>query len=170
MAEVDAVVTGRGLHSKGAPPRPNTAIAAMLPQFLSELARAPLVWGVHDCMMNAADWCIACGHPDPAADFRGAYTSAEEADDVLSANGGIVALMQRQARFLGLRGVQRRCARDGDLGAVRVMTRHRGVVVEGLAAGIRIGARWALFNADGVMVERAAVASVWRMAPGPNWI
>ncbi len=121
-------------------------------------------------MMNAADWCVRCGHADPAADFRGAYGTAEEADAMLSANGGLVALMQRQARALGLRGVQRRQARDGDLGAVRVMTRLRGHAVEGLACGIRIGERWALFNADGVMIERADTASAWRMTPGPNFV
>jgi hypothetical protein len=50
-----------------------------LHDFLIARARAPFVWGEHDCALFAADAVQAMTGVDIAADFRGKYSSEAEA-------------------------------------------------------------------------------------------
>lgn len=52
-----------------------------------------LRWGVSDCIMSCADHALLITGKDPAATWRGAYASPEEAADILNSAGGGAALM-----------------------------------------------------------------------------
>lgn len=43
--------------------------------FLAAAARRPFAWGRHDCCLFAADWVLEIAGVDPAAAFRGRYTT-----------------------------------------------------------------------------------------------
>lgn len=43
--------------------------------FLTKYDPLPFKWGECDCMTMLADWCVANGWPDPAADVRFTYDS-----------------------------------------------------------------------------------------------
>ena len=49
----------------------------------------PFSWGTHDCAMLAFDAVHAMTGKDPAADLRGAYSTAEEAQAILRKLGGL---------------------------------------------------------------------------------
>ena len=73
---------------------------ARLEEFL--LTVPPHIWGVSDCSLAIADWAVANGHEDGAADLRGAYATEAECKALLAARGGLVAVVGACAAQLGL--------------------------------------------------------------------
>lgn len=63
----------------------------LLSAFLLSRADTPFEWGVNDCALFAADAVLAITGTDIAASYRG-YTTAEEAQDILDAHGGLQGL------------------------------------------------------------------------------
>ena len=49
-------------------------------------------WGTHDCCLWAANLVLAITGHDVAADFRGKYSTAKGAAEILAANDGMTAL------------------------------------------------------------------------------
>lgn len=66
----------------------NSRWPSLLAEFIEGRMFKPFAWGVNDCAMFCADWIHTATGVDPAAEFRGTYSSEAEADAVL-------------ARFLG---------------------------------------------------------------------
>ncbi|APJ15152.1 hypothetical protein KAM344_17450 [Aeromonas caviae] len=57
-----------------------------------EAARVrPFVWGENDCCLFVADCCMAASGVDPAAVYRGRYTTAIGAQRVLNKEHGSIA-------------------------------------------------------------------------------
>lgn len=52
----------------------------------------PFQWGVHDCVLFAADCVLAVSGVDPAEPFRGKYDDAAGAARVLHDHGGVEAM------------------------------------------------------------------------------
>lgn len=73
--------------------------------FIDETNLTPHVWGVSDCSLMVADWALANGHPDPAADLRGTYATEAECRALLAARGGLAAVVEDCARRAGVEPV-----------------------------------------------------------------
>lgn len=115
--------------------------------------RAPFAWGGHDCVLFAADAVLAMTGTDPAAAWRGQWTSAREAFRLLRPLGGLAAA----AAGAGLPEVPPRMAQRGDVVLLRAPGRAgsmrgalgvclgeriaapggRGLVMAGLGEGVR---------------------------------
>lgn len=52
-----------------------SARLALLGPFLAQARRKAFRPGQFECALFAADWVVALGHPDPAAPWRGKYSS-----------------------------------------------------------------------------------------------
>jgi len=89
-----------------------------LTTLLYQWAATPHVWGLDDCMTAVADWCMACGHPDPLGDLRMAYDGPVSCERV---TGFLSDPMRVGARlFEGNAGLLRgNELRVGDVGIIR---------------------------------------------------
>lgn len=52
-----------------------------------------LIWGASDCMISCADYAYLRTGSDPAAIWRGCYTTREGALEIIAAAGGVARLM-----------------------------------------------------------------------------
>jgi outer membrane protein assembly factor BamA len=73
-------------------------IPAELVRFIEERRSQPFAWGANDCCLFAADWVARATGRDPAAHYRGTYSSGIGAQRIIDKAGGILEL----ARELGL--------------------------------------------------------------------
>lgn len=71
--------------------------------FVGETDATPHVWGVSDCSLMVADWCVANSHPDPAAELRGRYRTEEQCRALLEGRGGLFAVVAVCAQVAGLK-------------------------------------------------------------------
>lgn len=87
----------------------------MLYALIRDRLSQPFAWGTHDCAMLAFDAVAAITGQDPAHDLRGAYSTAEQALELLRGMGGLVGLCT--ARF----GAETMAddARNGDVALIR---------------------------------------------------
>lgn len=60
------------------------------------------VWGSDDCTLLIAEWVVENGHPDPAADWRGAYDSEASCRALLAARGDLIGHVAACASVIGL--------------------------------------------------------------------
>ncbi len=77
-----------------------------LPEFWMALEKKRFGWGVHDCLLFAADALVVQGKPDAAAPYRGAYNSAAEAQAVIDEAGGFVPLFESACDAAGIGRVE----------------------------------------------------------------
>lgn len=134
----------------------NTALSA----FLRRRLGMPFAWGRSDCGLWLADWAVDCGHPDPAAAWRGRYGNAAGAAQ-LTGPLGLARAVQRFAAALGLPRTDDPL--PGDIAVLRAPGMHVGA--------IRTPLGWAvLAEGAGVSSVPAAAARVaagpWRMTEG----
>jgi hypothetical protein len=118
---------------------------------LGEFLRA--VW---DCCAFPAEWAVACGHPDPMADWRGAYTTDAGGLDIAERAGGLVPLFERGFGGAGLHDVTGD-PREGDIGVVDILGAEAGAVFT--------GRRWAVVAERGLAfasLDAECVKRVWR--------
>jgi hypothetical protein len=59
---------------------------------LAQHQRTPFVWGEHDCCLFAASVVQALTGVDPAAGWRGTYSTEEQAQALIEEAGGLLAL------------------------------------------------------------------------------
>lgn len=107
------------------------------PERLAELVElrrfAPFVWGQHDCMLWGADAVAAMCGVDPAEPWRGTYATEAEAEAILQAEGGQIALIRRALGHAGT--VPAAQAQRGDVAlVVRGNLPSVGVVLGGVVA------------------------------------
>lgn len=123
----------------------------ILGYFLAERAAHQGPW---HCSSMAADWCIALGHPDFAAQWRG-VSDPDECEHVQVAAGGLMVLW-----LLGIGEALPHVAeplRAGDIAIVRVMGHDKGA--------IWTGARWAIEGEREMHFlapEHAELVGAWR--------
>lgn len=114
----------------------------------------PFAWGVHDCCLWAADCVLATTGHDPAAPFRGRYSTAAGALALLDELGGLHAVG-------AMAGPQcpPRASAVGDVGLVQ----HAG---RDLLA-VCIGAGWLAPAAAGLaLLPLEAATHAWRVQHG----
>lgn len=56
-----------------------------LDEWLTAAMRLPWAWGISDCTIWVADWCVIRFGHDPAAGFRGRYDDAAGAEALIAA-------------------------------------------------------------------------------------
>ncbi|TRD21916.1 DUF6950 family protein [Palleronia caenipelagi] len=123
-------------------------MAEGLTEFIARTIHLPFVWGVRDCTLWAADWCVEAFGFDPAADLRGFYATEEDVQDLTGGDlAGFVA--PRMARLT--RVDQEACC--GDVGIIDVSGQQ--------VAAIRRGAFWLIKTERGGAALRAQAVMAW---------
>lgn len=72
-----------------------------LNSFLLGYDGRPMRVGCDDCALFAADWVKFCTGHDPAQGWRETYCTEVDAEAILAGRGGMVALFDDVARFIG---------------------------------------------------------------------
>ena len=112
-----------------------------------------------DCTTFAASWVLDQVGIDPAADLRGTYSTAEQANAIVARAGGIVAMVGSRIEPLGwYRTVD---PQDGDIGVVKAIS---GVdFAEKEIPAIRFGPLWSVMSPRGAMIKKLDWTGVaWR--------
>lgn len=131
-----------------------------LGEYLQGLASKRREPGAHDCGTLACDWAVLCGHPDPMAEWRGAYETEAQLAGIIEIEGGVLAMFERGCAAAG---IERREGDPlpGDIGVLRIAGHEAGSVFT--------GERWAFVGNRGVglaRVEADNIAAVWAVAHG----
>ncbi len=114
---------------------------------------APFAWGSHDCMLFAADAVLACTGRDPAAEWRGRYTTEAQAEAIMG-EGGLYALVRQVEDARGTALCPPHLAQRGD--TALVMRGNQAIM------GVVLGDQVALPGLDGlVFVPLAAARRAW---------
>lgn len=94
----------------------------LLSQFLQGRAKSPFVWGENDCLMFAADAVreITAEDFDPAQEWRGTYSTHDEAAALLQANGGVAGIITKGLGVPSHKNIL--MAQRGDVAMVRSAT------------------------------------------------
>jgi hypothetical protein len=103
-------------------------------------ARArPFRYGVFDCCLWACDAIAALTGEDPGRPYRGAYSTAAEAEAVLVRDGGVRGIAETIARARGFAPTPAPLARRGDIVLARIRERDMlGVCLGAKAAFARL--------------------------------
>lgn len=121
-------------------------MAPDLGAYVRRTADLPWVWGVQDCTMWVADWCLERWGMDPAARYRGCYSDEAGAAAILA--GGMLAVISPEIPF-----VPKQSAAEGDIGVIEIVGRQ--------TAAISTGAHWMFRTPRGIgMAVRPALA-IW---------
>lgn len=114
----------------------------------------PFAWGTHDCCMWAADCVLAITGTDPAAAYRGSYSTEAEAMALLDSLGGLEAIGAMAGP-----ACPALTARIGDIG-----------IVSGSGAqtlGVCIGTGWLAPAAAGLAhLPLTSARRAWRVSHG----
>lgn len=118
--------------------------------FLRERAAQTLVWGSNDCGLFMADWVKIVTGIDPAAAWRGKYSSPYD----LAKIGGLETLALAGAMKAGLERTTH--PERGDVGLVNMPW--------GLTGAIKTEDGWAMLCKEGLVITRAAkFRMAWRV-------
>ncbi|RJL08407.1 DUF6950 family protein [Paracoccus siganidrum] len=114
--------------------------------YVQRTAALPWCWGVQDCTIWAADWCLIRWGVDPAARYRGRYH--DEAGALALTRAGLLATVGPE---IPLR--RKDAPAEGDIGVIEINGRQ--------VAAIWSGAHWLFRTPRGIgMTSRAAIA-IW---------
>lgn len=119
----------------------------------------PFVWGKTDCMMVLADYLLALGYEEDAAqDWRGQYDSALSCQRVSGFLKDPVGVMEQGVSHLGLKRTDD--PQRGDIGVVRILD-HEGVKAMG---AVCLGSNWAFKGERTVTVGKPLdVLAAWKV-------
>lgn len=140
---------------------------------LQEYLRLPHKWawggvGGHDCTTFCAAWVFETTGKSPAKGLRGTYDTPEGANAIVSAVGGIEALVGGRLEPLGFKRVQH--PQQGDIGIVQCLTgfTYEGASVKQVPAicfgPCTGGYLWGVMSARGPQVKHLDHSIVWRIA------
>lgn len=112
-----------------------------------------------DCTTYPASWVYEIAGTDPAEDLRGTYSTAEGANTIVAASGGICSLVARRIEPLGWQRVDE--PRDGDIGIVEAVSGVDGLLKQ--IPAIRFGPLWSVMALRGSMTKKLDWTGVaWR--------
>lgn len=133
---------------------------ADLALFLDRAAGWRVKYGTRDCLLLIADWWLEVTGDDPAAPWRGRYSTPAGAARIIRKHGGELGLLRHGLGLVGARSVPPPDAQAGDVGLVERMT------TDGMAkvGAICTGNGWATLDEGGLGVGPAGVFAVWRPA------
>ncbi|MDW9891164.1 hypothetical protein GOC28_11990 [Sinorhizobium meliloti] len=117
--------------------------------------------GGDDCTTFCGTWLRESVGVDPAEAYRGTYSTAEGAHDILAQAGGLVAFAAAALAPLGF--VRTVDLQDGDVGVVLAPAGMAGVKE---VCAIRFGPLWALLAPSGVIAKKLDHVAAWRAPDG----
>ncbi|MDW9814298.1 hypothetical protein GOC60_05140 [Sinorhizobium meliloti] len=120
--------------------------------------------GGDDCTTFCGTWLQESVGVDPAEEYRGTYSTAKGAHDILTRAGGVVAFAAAALEPMGFKRVQ--YPQDGDVGVVKAPTGLDGETKE--ICAIRFGPLWALLAPSGVVAKRLDHVAAWRAPDGDH--
>lgn len=134
-----------------------------LARFLEAAAGRRYAWGRHDSMLLVADWMLEVTGRDPAAPWRGRYTTELGARRLIRAAGGKEAMLDTAFADLACAvRVDANAVRPGDVGLAPVVT--PALRFEPVAA-VFSGLGWVWQAAHGTLTAPAAAVAAWRPTP-----
>jgi len=114
-------------------------------------------YGRWDCLIGlVAEWVRRERGGDPAAPWRGRYSTEMGCARLVAREGGLLAVLTRGAGLAGLEATD--TPRTGDIAVVQ--PREPG---SQLAGAIHTGAAWAVLSPTGVGLIAARPVGVWRV-------
>lgn len=111
-----------------------------------------------DCTTWCASWVYRRIGTDPAAGYRGTYSSALGAHRLIKAAGGLVALIDGSLTPLGFTRTD--TPSPGDIGVVRAASFEDQAETE--IAAINFSKTWAMLSPGRVVAKKAAMVAAWR--------
>lgn len=93
----------------------------------------PFVWGAADCLLSLADIIVEARGYDPAAPFRGRYTSRIGAIRITREYGGFEGALAAMAVDAGWREISPPSAKVGDIGVIQNASGAVGGVIRDCA-------------------------------------
>lgn len=127
-------------------------------EYLKQATRLRHRWGETDCCLWPADWVLQRRGFDPAAQWRGRYSTEEQALEFVTEAGGMVKMWSSVLPMLDRVDEPR----DGDVGVVLV-SGVRGPVANG---SIYAAGRWSFLADRGLIrctVQPEFVKAIWRV-------
>ncbi len=116
-------------------------------------------WMGEDCTTLCASWVRESTGVDPAASFRGTYSSVRSANALIKAHGGMVRLYEDSLIPLGFRRTE--APIDGDIGVVTAPSGIDHIINE--IGGIRFGPLWAVMAQRGVVAKKLEYVAAWTL-------
>lgn len=112
-----------------------------------------------DCTTYTASWVYEVSGTDPAEDLRGTYATADEANAIVAAAGGICSLVGQRIEPLGWLRVDQ--PQDGDIGIVETVSGVDRLLKQ--IPAIRFGPLWSVMSLRGAMTKQLDWTGVaWR--------
>jgi len=128
----------------------------LLEDLLRDTIGKPVVWGVDDCVLFAADASLLQIDRDPIAPWRDAWSSRIGALKLVASKGGnLLDALANVAAELGHREISPDEAQPGDMGAI--------LENDTPTAACRIEQGWLVRNERGFSVRQTAVKA-WSIA------
>ena len=121
------------------------------------LSQRGVTWqaGTADCCTLPAGWVETWGSGDPMTAWRGLYATDEEAEALVTASGGLLAMWE--AGMAG-KGEPTEALREGDVGVIRAVALS-GEATE--VGAIWTGRRWAFRVPAGLCFASAETVKAW---------
>ena len=133
-----------------------TAAMADLDSFMVRHTALAFEWGRVDCSTVLADWAIANGWPDPAAQSRGQYSSEDEWRSIVTARGGLLPVIADLCARSGIPVLrERQRGAVGVIGAPHNVERQWGAIFD--------GAVWQVRQPSGFAPVRAQPLGMWKV-------
>lgn len=130
-----------------------------LGDFLGERLAWPRRSGTWDCCAFPAAWAMACGLADPMAEYRGAYSTEAEAEDIVARAGGLAGIFGAGLEGVGaVRLEAGEEAQAGDVGIIALLGEEAGAIYT--------GRRWAFVAERGlgfVTLAPERISHIWRL-------
>lgn len=112
-----------------------------------------------DCTTYPASWVQVVSGVDPAANLRGTYSTADEANAIVARAGGVVDLVSQRIEPLGWQRIDD--PQDGDIGIVEAVSGVDGLLKQ--IPAIRFGPLWSVMALRGSMTKKLDWTGVaWR--------
>lgn len=128
-----------------------------LGDYLAVAGRQPWNYSEHDCCTFVANWCVACGYPDPMAFIRGRYTTEAQALELVRKTG-LLRLAMRGFQSIGLEPTDDPLC--GDVAVIRRAT----VDGDNVVCAIRSADRWVSLLERGLIVDAGGdLLRAWRV-------
>ncbi|WP_412063969.1 DUF6950 family protein [Rhizobium sp. SYY.PMSO] len=117
--------------------------------------------GGDDCLMFCASWVHHVRGFDPAAEYRGAYETEEQAVALIRKAGGMLALVGRIGERSGLARTDNPA--NGDIALIAARSAADMQIKE--IGAIKFGHQWACLGYQGVAGCRAEFIAAWSVMP-----
>jgi hypothetical protein len=139
-------------------------VAAVLSEFLGELARRRFDWVTCNCFTICADWVLRAHGRDPAAPWRDRFQTRDDALAFLRDAGGAVAFADRAMQDIG--AVPTLQVRAGDVAMVSMpIARLDGDIIRRPTAAICVDAKAfaSLTLRDGLVIQPLPLIQGWHI-------